>query len=84
MKISEDIIQQLQAVLADYIAEAGVNEGKYLFSRDLGELENRLYTEAKASPFGFDFSAFPPDAFSDEIAGELDAVEDLPILEAVG
>ena len=63
MKISEDIIQQLQAVLADYIAEAGVNEGKYLFSRDLGELENRLYNETKTSPFQIDFSEFDPSGF---------------------
>ena len=89
MKIKEDIIQNLQAVLEEYIAEYGPKYGKYMFSRELGALENRLYTEAKKAGNMSDFeliSCLQADS-SGEVEGELAAAEEdsnsIPFLEVV-
>ena len=77
MKINDETIRHLQTVLADYVAESGEHFGKYLFSKELGMIENRLYSETIA---GTDQT----DTF--EFEGELPVVDDpelLPTLEAV-
>ena len=89
MKITQEMIQQLRSVLAEYIVESGENRGKFMFSKDLGMIENQLYNEVsdKVGIFGYEQFSRTFDNYQDEVEGELAVVEDdlnpPPFLEVV-
>ena len=89
MKISNDVIDQLREVLKACIAESGSNRGKFEFSKELGIIENQLYSELVISPVqsAVDLCHDLPEDISDEVEGDLIIVDEdpylIPFLEVV-
>ena len=89
MKISNDVIQQLREVLGEYITEMGEKSGRFEFSRELGTIENLLYSEIKRrnNQIGMDICGKISDDIPDDVEGDLIIVDEdpsmLPFLEVV-
>ncbi len=87
MKISEETIQNLRNALNSYISESGESIGKYLFSKEIGIIENKLYSEASCISANIGHFDYPQELNGDKVEGELPVVDDaaelLPIPDAV-
>ena len=85
MKIDEKVVQELRKVLTEYIMESGERRGKFMFSKDLGIIENELYNEVWEGKSGYDLFDRPDDLTGTTVEEELEAVDDnrLPFLGVI-
>lgn len=88
MKIKDSVIEELKSTLEEFVAEYGEKYGKYMFSNELGIIENKLYSEVK-NRFklkGLELISCAPEIYQSDVEGELpvvDEAEAVPFLDVV-